>query len=62
MRVWQEIAVALLKKFVERYYKYSQGDWEKDKLRPVLLTVENDNFDFGDPPQMRVLYSAFTEP
>ena len=55
VRVWQEIAVALLKKFVERYYKYSQGDWEKDKLRPILLTEENENFDFGERSEMRVL-------
>ena len=54
VRVWQEIAVALLKKFVDRYYKFCQGDYEKDFLRPVELTADDDNFDFGDPPQMRV--------
>lgn len=44
VRIWQEIAVALLKKYVERYYIYKKSDWEKDKLEYRELTPDDPNF------------------
>lgn len=44
MRVWQEIAVALLKKYVERYYRLRQTEYEKDHLRYEELQPDDGNF------------------
>jgi len=44
IRTWQEIAVALLKKYAERYYTYNKSDWEKDKLEYRELTPDDPNF------------------
>ena len=41
---WQEIAVALLKKYAERFYTYKKSDWEKDKLEYRILTPTDPNF------------------
>lgn len=32
VRRWEEIAIALLKKYVERYYKHQKATWENDRL------------------------------
>ncbi len=44
VQVWQEIAVALLKKYAERYFNYKKADWEKDKLEYRELTPDDPNF------------------
>lgn len=37
---WQEIAVALLKKYTERYYKYQKALWENEHLEYHEITEE----------------------
>jgi len=44
VRGWQEIAVALLKKYAERYYNFKKAEWEKDKLEYQELTPDDPNF------------------
>ena len=44
VRVWQEIAVALLKKYCERYYRLCQGEWEQGKLEYERLQPDDGNF------------------
>ena len=44
VRVWQEIAVALLKKYIERYYRLRQTEYEKDHLRYEELQPDDGNF------------------
>lgn len=44
VRVWQETAVSLLKKYAERYYTYKKAEWEKDKLEYRELTPDDPNF------------------
>jgi len=41
---WQDIAVALLKKHIEKLYLYHKGDFEKDHLEYRDLTEDDDNF------------------
>ena len=41
---WEEIAIALLKKYIDRYYKYEKSDWEKDHLEYHELTEDDPNF------------------
>ncbi|MFG0260841.1 MAG: hypothetical protein ACF788_00380, partial [Novipirellula sp. JB048] len=41
VRRWQEIAVALLKKYADRYYKHKKQEWESDFYEYHTLT-END--------------------
>ena len=36
-RRWQEIAVALLKKYCERYYHFKQEEYESDKMEYISL-------------------------
>ncbi len=44
VRRWQEIALALLKKYMERYYKICQGQWESKHLEYSDLTSGDANF------------------
>jgi len=44
VRVWQEIAVALLKKYCERHYRLCQGEWEEGKLEYKRLEHDDGNF------------------
>ena len=44
VRVWQEIAVTLLKKYIERYYRLRQTEYEKDHLRYEELGPDDGNF------------------
>lgn len=44
IRVWQEIALSLLKKYAERYYLFKKVEWEKDKLEYRELTPDDPNF------------------
>ena len=47
VRVWQEIAIALLKKYCERYYRLRQGEWEDGRLEYKRLEPDDGNF-FAD--------------
>ena len=43
VRLWQEIAVALLKKYTERYYKFRKSEWEKPHLEYRDLEGDDPN-------------------
>ena len=44
VRVWQEIAISLLKKYAERYYRLRQTEYEKDHLKYEELKADDGNF------------------
>jgi len=41
---WQEIAIALLKKYIDRFYKYQKAAWENTFLEYSELTPNDPNF------------------
>lgn len=41
---WQEIAIALLKKYMDRFYKYKKAEWESNYLEYRELTLDDPNF------------------
>ncbi|WP_443749353.1 DEAD/DEAH box helicase family protein [Asticcacaulis solisilvae] len=47
VRLWQEIALSLLKKFVERYYIFRKREWELPHLELQELTENDPNFPAG---------------
>ncbi|MEI6556172.1 MAG: DEAD/DEAH box helicase family protein [Paludibacter sp.] len=44
VRMWQELAITLLKLFIERLYNYRKRDYYKDKLETMILDVTHPNF------------------
>ena len=44
VRLWQEIAVSLLKKYTERYYTFRRSEWELPHLEYRDLEVDDANF------------------
>lgn len=44
VRLWQEIALALLKKYTERYYRFRKREWELPHLEYQDLTEDDPNF------------------
>jgi hypothetical protein len=46
-RMWQEIAVSLLKKYLERYYKMKREEWEATRRETYVLDGTDPNF-FGE--------------
>jgi len=44
VRRWEEIAVALLKKYIDRYYKHKKQEWEADYLEYHELRDDDPNF------------------
>ena len=44
VRRWEEIAVALLKKYCDRYYKHRKQEWEADHLEYHDLREDDPNF------------------
>ncbi|MBI4528428.1 MAG: DEAD/DEAH box helicase family protein [Deltaproteobacteria bacterium] len=44
VRLWQEIALALLKKYTERYYAFRKREWELPHLEYVDLAPDDANF------------------
>src|SRR5438105_6952671 len=44
VRRWGEIAVALLKKYIDRYYKHKKQEWEADYLEYHELREDDPNF------------------
>lgn len=51
VRQWQEIAISLLKKYCDRYYKYKKAAFENEHLEYRELTPDDPNF----IPEYRVL-------
>jgi len=47
---WQEIASALLKKYVERYYSYSKREWEMPHLEYADLNADDPNLLLHETP------------
>lgn len=47
VRLWEEIALALLKKFTERYYTFRKREWELPHLEFQELTESDPNFPKG---------------
>lgn len=51
VRLWEEIALALLKKYTERYYTFRKRQWEMPHLEYQQLTADDPNFaGFRDEP------------
>ena len=51
VRLWEEIAVALLKKYTERYYTFRKREWELPHLEYRYLEDDDPNFlGVKDPP------------
>ena len=44
VRLWEEIAVALLKKYTERYYTFRKSEWEQPHLEYRFLEGDDPNF------------------
>jgi len=44
VRRWEEIAVALLKKYIDRYYKHRKQEWEADHMEYHELREDDPNF------------------
>lgn len=44
VRRWEEMAVALLKKYCDRYYKHRKQEWESDHLEYHELREDDPNF------------------
>ncbi len=44
VRKWEEIAVALLKKYIDRFYKHKKQEWEADHLEYHELREDDPNF------------------
>ncbi|MCK6443324.1 DEAD/DEAH box helicase family protein [Elstera cyanobacteriorum] len=47
VRLWEEIALSLLKKFTERYYTFRKREWELPHLEFQELTEDDPNFPKG---------------
>lgn len=65
VRLWQEIALALLKKYTERYYTFSKRDWEGKYLEYRYLEGDDPNFlggkDAGEEGYYRILIEESQE-
>lgn len=44
VRLWQELAISLLKKYCERYYTFRKKEWELPHLEYQLLSPDDPNF------------------
>jgi hypothetical protein len=47
VRLWEEIALSLLKKYTERYYTFRKREWELPHLEYQELTPDDPNFPKG---------------
>ena len=65
MRLWEEVAVALLKKYTERYYTFRKRDWELPHLEYRYLEDDDPNFlgvkDSPDEGYYRILIDKSRE-
>lgn len=59
VRLWEEIALALLKKYTERYYTFRKREWEMPHLEYQYLTPNDPNMlgvgETPDDPYYRIL-------
>ena len=55
VKVWQELAIALLKKYVERYYTFRRREWEMPRLEYRELSLDDPNFGGSQETFYRVL-------
>ncbi len=44
VRLWHQIALALLRKYTERYYIYRKDEWEKPHLEYAEVSADDSNF------------------
>lgn len=44
VKLWQEIAIAILKKYCEKYYTYRKSEFEAPHLKYLDLAPDDDNF------------------
>ena len=58
VRRWQELAIALLKKYCDRYYKFRQDEWERPHLQYAYLTENDGNFAFAQDGGYRFMVDA----
>lgn len=42
--IWQELAIALLKKYIEQFYLFYKNEFSSDHVEAIQLTGTNDNF------------------
>ena len=54
VRVWQQIALALLRKYCEKFYNYKRAEAESPHMKYVELTGDDDNFIEGDQYLIRL--------
>jgi hypothetical protein len=47
VRLWEEIALSLLKKYTERYYTFRKREWELPHLEYQILAEDDPNFPKG---------------
>ena len=65
VRLWEEIAIALLKKYTERYYIFRKREWEMPHLEYRDLEADDPNFlgnrDSADEAYYRILIDQSRE-
>lgn len=61
VRLWQELAIALLKKYTERYYTFRKREWELPHLEYQELTSEDSNFPDRDEENPEGYYRILVE-
>lgn len=66
VRLWQEIALSLLKKYAERYYSFRKREWELPHLEYRTLDEQDPNFlgvkeSAGDDGYYRIVVDASEE-
>ncbi len=45
VKLWQELALALLKAFIEKLYNYQKSKFYSDKIEVAILDINNPNFE-----------------
>ena len=60
VRLWEEIALSLLKKYTERYYTFRKREWEMPHLEYRDLTEDDPNFN-GQREYYRILIDKSQE-
>lgn len=43
-RLWEELSIALLKKYIDQYYLYYKNEFLSNQIETTILTSDNDNF------------------
>lgn len=61
VRLWEEIALALLKHYADRYYKFRKQAWERPHLEYQALTPDDPNFPQGNEEHPEGYYRVLVE-